>query len=516
MDRFRIGIDVGGTNTDAVLMSGKNILAIHKTPTTDDVTSGVSLAIAEILKQSGIAPSDISSVMIGTTHFINAIIQHKQLQKVAVIRLCLPATTGILPYSDWPLGLAESLGKLFYLVGGGCEYDGSEIAALDENKLRSIAKEIKPKNIRSVAITGVFSHVNSKMEQQAAKIIGEEISNISISQSHRIGRMGLLERENATILNAVLKELAEKTVNTFVESLRKSNISAPLYICQNDGTLLNEESARQYPILTCAAGPTNSLRGAAFLTEYKDAMVVDIGGTTSDVGMLINGYPRESAMTVNIGGVRTNFPMPDVLSLGLGGGSIIHDDELTIGPDSVGLHLTKDALVFGGDTLTATDIAVANRQISIGDPNKIKKLDSKLVSKAIKKIHERVENAVDTMKTSIKPLPLILVGGGSILINGKLEGVSEIIKPKYAEIANAVGAAIGQVAGLYDQIYRYEEFPREKALEEAKERAKQEAIKKGAQPDTLFIHEILETPITYLPGKSTRVRVKAIGGLCGN
>src|SRR5947207_13469509 len=119
------------------------------------------------------------------------------------------------------------------------------------------------------------------------------------------------------------------------------------------------EVAETYPVYSFASGPTNSMRGAAFLSRLADALVVDVGGTTTDVGDLRHGFPREANNVVEVGGVRTLFRMPDLLSLGLGGGTLVSDDPLTVGPVSVGYRLTERALVFGGDTLTATDIAVA-------------------------------------------------------------------------------------------------------------------------------------------------------------
>ena len=116
-------------------------------------------------------------------------------------------------------------------------------------------------------------------------------------------------------------------------------------------------------MLTFASGPTNSIRGAAFLSGVSDAIVVDIGGTTSDVGALHKGFPRPATVAVEVGGVRTNFRMPDVFSFGLGGGSLVVDGPkgVTVGPRSVGYKLVTEALVFGGSTLTTTDIVVARR-----------------------------------------------------------------------------------------------------------------------------------------------------------
>ena len=105
---------------------------------------------------------------------------------------------------------------------------------------------------------------------------------------------------------------------------------------------MSVEYAERYPVATFASGPTNSMRGAAFLSGLDDCAVVDIGGTTSDVGMLQHGFPREAAVAVEIGGVRTNFRMPDVLSLGIGGGSLVDVDGAEVGPQSVGYELTAE------------------------------------------------------------------------------------------------------------------------------------------------------------------------------
>ena len=124
------------------------------------------------------------------------------------------------------------------------------------------------------------------MEQRAAAIVAEEIPGVRLSLSHEIGRIGLLERENAAIMNACLVDLAFAVVSSFRRALEELR-SAPFFISQNDGTLMMPEFVEKYPVLTFASGPTNTMRGAAFLSGLKDAMVVDIGGTTSDVGVLI-------------------------------------------------------------------------------------------------------------------------------------------------------------------------------------------------------------------------------------
>lgn len=512
---MRIGIDVGGTNTDAVLMDGVSVLAWHKAPTTPDVTSGITAVLKAIMAESGVSADAVATVMIGTTHFTNAVVERRRLTPVAAIRLGLPATKVLPPMVDWPDDLRQAIGNHSYLAHGGHEFDGREISALDEKELRGIAADIRQRGIRSVAVSAVFSPVNPQLEERAATILRDEIPDLAVTLSHEIGRIGLLERENAAIMNACLRDLAVQIVASFNKGLADLNIHAPFYLSQNDGTLMNADFAEKYPVLTFASGPTNSMRGAAFLSGVKEAMVVDIGGTTSDVGMLIHGFPREASVVVNVGGVRTNFRMPDVYSFGLGGGSLIrHEDgQLRIGPQSVGYELTTRGLVFGGDTLTTTDIAVAAGVADIGDPAAVRSLERPFVQKAIALVHDMVEIAVDRMKTSAEPIPVIMVGGGSILIGQKLRGASEMIKPPHFAVANAIGAAIAQVGGETDRIFSLEKISREEALAQAREEATQKAVAAGADPATVQIMDVEEVPLTYLPSNATRIHMKAVGDL---
>jgi N-methylhydantoinase A/oxoprolinase/acetone carboxylase beta subunit len=296
-----------------------------------------------------------------------------------------------------------------------------------------------------------------------------EIPDANITLSSDVGRTGLLERENAAIMNAALRPLAATVGEGFARALSDLAINAPFFVSQNDGTLMTAEHMQRFPVLTFAAGPTNSLRGAAFLTGRSDALVADIGGTTTDIGVLVGGFPRQSSLHVDIGGVRTNFRMPDLLSIGLGGGSrVILGEKPVIGPESVGFRLAQEALIFGGTTLTTSDVAVAAGKASFGDPEKVRQLNPRQVELALDSMHHMVEEGLDRMKTSSSDLPLILVGGGAILISKPLAGVSETIVPEGAGVANAVGAAIGQVSGAVDRIYNLEEFGREEALSDAR------------------------------------------------
>ncbi len=512
---MRIGVDVGGTNTDAVLLDGDRVLSWCKMPTTPNVGDGITAAISRVMTEGKISAEEIQCVMIGTTHFTNAFVERKRLLPVGMIRIALPAGRALPPLMDWPDAIAQKVGDAIHLVRGGYQYDGRINEELDEDAIVAAARDFKEKDIRTVAVTGLFSSVNGHMEQRAAEILQAEMGEVSISLSHTIGRIGILERENATIMNASLAEMAKEVVDSFHQALENLNITAPFYVSQNDGTLMNAEFVGKYPVLTFASGPTNSMRGAAYLSGVKDAIVADIGGTTTDVGMLVNGYPRESSVTVDIGGVRTNFRMPDILAIGLGGGSLVQQDgaEVTVGPQSVGYRLLQEGLVFGGKTLTSSDIAVAAGYVEMGERAKVANLDKDMVTQAVDVIHDIMADVVDRMKTSGDPVPLILVGGGSVLINRNIPGTSDTIIPDHASVANAIGAAIAQIGAEIDKVFSYDDIGREKAMDMAKQEVIEKAVTAGALRDTIEIIDIEEVPLAYVPGGAVRLRIKAAGQL---
>ena len=513
---MRIGIDVGGTNTDAVLLDGTTVLAANKSATSADVTAGIIDTLDRLQAERSFDPAQVRAVMIGTTHFINALVEARRLAPTAALRLGLPATASLPPLVDWPERLVEAISGRSYLAHGGHEFDGRHIAELDEDELRRHAGDMVSHGVRSVAISSVFSPVSNEFELRAAEILRSELGDdVAISLSHEIGRIGLLERENATIINAALRELAASIVDGLASAVAGHGISAPLYLSQNDGTLMDVDFARRYPVATFASGPTNSMRGAALLSGLDTCAVVDVGGTTSDVGVLTHGFPREATTEVDVAGVRTNFRMPDVLSIGIGGGSLVADggDQVTVGPRSVGYRLTEEALVFGGRTVTATDIAVAAGRAEVGDPSAVADLDPTLVKAALARVAADIADAVERMRTSPDPLPVVAVGGGSILLPDDLPGSLAVHRPDNFAVANAIGAAIAQVGGEVDRVYAIDPGRRDAVVDEARQEAVDRAIAAGADPAAVRIVDFDEVPIPYLPGNATRIRCKAVGDL---
>ncbi|MGP4064180.1 ROK family protein [Oceanobacillus sp. M65] len=514
---YRLGIDVGGTNTDGVLLD-RDMKVIHslKTPTTEDVETGIYNTISRLVKEANVKVDNIEFTMLGTTQCTNAIVERKKLNRVAIIRIGAPAGTSIKPLAGVPEDLKEMLDGHTYMVEGGHEFNGKEINTLNEEKIRSIAKEVKGK-VDSIAITSIFSPVDQSHETRAAEILREELGNdVSISLSSEVGSIGLLERENATILNASIINVAKTTAEGFEKALEQNGIHAKVFFCQNDGTLMSKAYTLKYPILTVACGPTNSLRGASFLSDNKDAIIVDVGGTTSDVGVLVKGFPRQSSIAVDLGGVRTNFRMPDINSIGLGGGTVIRvaeDNTFKIGPDSVGHRILKDALVFGGSTLTATDVVVGLGKVQLGNPENVAHLDKNLLNKIFNQMVEMIEEAIDKVKTSADDMPVVFVGGGSVLFPKEIKGASFVYQPENGGVANAIGSAISQISGEIEKIYSINKENRDEILKQARELAISETIKAGADSKKVEIVDMESVPLAYLPGDATRVKIKAAGDL---
>ena len=510
----RIGIDVGGTNTDAVLIEDGQVAAAVKAPTSEDVTGGILDAIGRLQATGALAGKRIDAVMIGTTHFMNAVVQRRQLTRVAALRLGMPASASLPPFCDWPADLARLVEGGVWMVEGGHEYDGRPFMPLDGGAVRLAAREMKAKGLRSVAISAIFSPLDPSHEREAAAIVAQENPGAVITCSCDLGRIGLLERENAGLLNTALADLARDTIAAFEAAIRDSGIAAPLFITQNDGTVAEAAQARRLPVYSFASGATNSMRGAAYLSGLQEAMVIDVGGTTTDIGQLRNGFPREANSVVRIGGVRTLFRMPDLVSIGLGGGSHVSLEPLKIGPLSVGYRLLSEGIAFGGAQLTTSDIAIAAGLIAIGARARVAHLNEAIRARVLGEAKRMIEESVDAMKTEAGDVPLIAVGGGAFLVPDRLEGVSRVIRVRHGDCANAVGAAIAQVSGEVDQVFR--DLSRGDAIAKAAALAADRAVAAGADRTTLQTVETEDIPIAYLPGNSVRVRVRVVGDVAAD
>lgn len=472
---------------------------------------------------SGIDPENVASVTIGTTHFINAVVEmdESRLDQVAVIRLCGPFSRDIPVGVDWPPRLRKIICKYRGIVNGGLEIDGSLIAELDADEVRRQCAIIKSLGIKSIAVVGIFSPIDVffQQEETASKIIKEVYPEADVVCSKDVANIGFLERENAAVLNASILNFARRTIRSFQGAIARLHLKCPVFVTQNDGTILPASAAARLPIRTFSSGPTNSMRGAAFLmqAQKKEAMiVVDIGGTTTDVGILQkNGFPRQAAAYSEISGVRTNFSYPDVRSIGLGGGSIVQRDrlgKLIVGPESVGYQITERALVFGGNTPTATDYKVLGDEgLQIGDRSKV---EGSSLAASLTEFNDTVksmlEQIIDTMKTSPEDITVVLVGGGAVIAPDTLAGASKVMKPHWSGVANAIGAATARVSGVIDSVESTETRSKTEIMEDLSQRAIEKAVSSGALRDSVTIAEMETYPLQYIANKS-RIIIKAVG-----
>ncbi|KAG7827999.1 hypothetical protein KL920_004249 [Ogataea angusta] len=538
--KLLIGVDVGGTNTDSVLINplaldtkNRGVLAWNKSATTADVSDGIQKAIRSLLTDCpDVAKDEIASVTIGTTHFINAVIEQDaaKLEKVAVLRLSTNYSKYAPPFSDFPGGLRSVMEGYTAILKGGHRIDGTEVQPLDEASVREHALKIRDLGINSIVINGQFAPMYHGHEQRAAEVVRSVLPKANIVLSSTISTIGFIEREDASIINASIMSFARKIILSFKNAIRQIGLECPLLLTQNDGTVVSTVEAMKTPVKTFSSGATNSMRGAAILcaeeewTKGQSIIVADIGGTTTDVGLLLpSGFPRQSSAYSFIAGVRTNFSMPHVESIGLGGGSIVKiAEDITIGPESTGANLLTEGLVFGGKTTTATDVTVAigledetveDKSIfQVGDGQKVVGKFSDDVKQAFQQeVREMLENAIDRMKTSPEPIPVLLVGGGSMIAPQELDGASKVFRPPFFGVVNAIGAAVGKISAHVQAIKRMEPSDdKDVVLQQLKLQAVEKAVAKGAIRDSLVYDDIVVNPIPYVPN-TIEFMVKVIG-----
>lgn len=546
-----------GTNTDAVLISldPVSIIASHKAPTTSDVTTGITTAVRKVIDTSNVSLSSIGCVIIGTTHFVNAVVQRSPaLRRVAVIRLCGGSEEGfgrgIPPFIDFPADLRACIEPpQMYFCNGGYQISGDEISPLGREEIERVAEDLVKNNVSNVVISGMYAPLNHLQESTAREILLESMVKkgspnfkTRITLSHEVSGLGFLARENAAILNATLRPLAEKTIYGFQKSMEDIFQGNPytLYLTQNDGSVLGASEAVELPIRTFNSGPTNSIRGGEFLwraaaeadgqqqgDRTEPLAVIDIGGTTSDSGLLLpNGLPQMSSIMSLVGGVRTNFALPAVESIGLGGGSIIRsleNGDLSVGPESVALDLLEKAKLFGGDYLTSTDIVAASEIHSptgnnpfrgMGDSERLADVTPEVVKKAQVVMRRKIEELIDRTKIQKGDVDVLIVGGGAPIVrtDEPLSGVRMVRTVKGGEVANAVGAAISRVSGVIDTVVDISDKTLKEAQEAVSKIAIEKAIGNGARPETVQVVEITMLPIQYVEAKA-RILIRAVGQL---
>ncbi len=331
-----LGVDTGGTYTDAVLIEDEERVVAHAKALTTrhDLAAGVGGAIDAVLTESGADVSDIAMVSLSTTLATNALVEG-QGGRVGLI---------FIGFSERDLkrqGLEEALkGDPVIFVAGGHDHAGGEAVPFDEAALRAGLEE-HGASVSGFAVASQFATRNPKHEVQTRDII-REMTGKPVSCSHDLSaKLNGPKRAMTALLNARLIGMIDHLISAVEGLLISKSIKAPFMVVRGDGALISADQARISPIETILSGPAASIVGARWLTDEKDAIVSDIGGTTTDVAVLRDGRPIIDPQGARVGEFRTMVEAVAMRTTGLGGDSQVHMAKdgltaaLTLGPRRV-------------------------------------------------------------------------------------------------------------------------------------------------------------------------------------
>ena len=314
-----LGVDTGGTYTDAVLIRGeKEVIASAKALTTrHDLAIGVGNAVRSVLAEADVVAADVSMASLSTTLATNALVEG-QGGRVALIYI------GFRERDLAVHGLAEALkGDPYLLLTGGHDHAGGQTAPLDGTALRAFLERHKG-GVSGYAVASQFATRNPAHEIRAAELI-TEITGRPVSASHQLSaKLNGPKRAMTAVLNARLIGMIDRLIGRAEETLITLGIDAPLMVVRGDGALISSNQARERPIETILSGPAASIVGARWLTGVEHALVSDIGGTTTDIAIVRGGRPAIDPAGARVGPYRTMVEAVAMRTTGLGGDSEVH------------------------------------------------------------------------------------------------------------------------------------------------------------------------------------------------
>jgi len=548
-----LGIDVGGTHTDAVLVD--NFLIKKKTKVRTDI-SNITASLLDAARKmiTGENIKRIRRIVLSTTISTNAIVQGKT-DRVGMIMLNGP-------------GLAPQMlntGKDSFFISGYINHRGIPIQPLNKKEIKDVGAFFGEEMISQIGVVGKFSPRNPQHELNVAAILDDRQRNFSLG--HRFsGQLNFPRRIATTYINAAVHNIYQGFVQRVQQFLQEIQMNVPVYILKADGgtILINQSSA--YSVLTIHSGPAASIMGVLATADIKeDAVALDIGGTTTDISVFAEGVPLLEASGVAIGGQKTLIRGLYTKSIGIGGDSAawIKNGNLFVGPEREG-----PAAALGGAFPTPTDAMIVLGLAAIGDKQKavdaIQRLGSQLntdtvatarmimdktitvIADTVRRILEEVNNKpVYTIHDflegkTIRPRILYVVGGPAAAI---APGVAALLGypykiPEHSEVANALGAALARTTaeinvladtekgeltiseeGLVKKIPR--NFSLRGVIEAGREALRDRALKMGANLNELEMEVTEEQEFNMIrefhtTGKNIRVKIQIKPGLITN
>jgi len=545
-----LGIDVGGTHTDAVLIDGFKIRKKAKVPTdADDLLSCLHRVATEIL--AGEDPQRLQRVVLSTTLSTNAIVQNKT-EPVGMIVAggpgLSPALLPMIPHTHY--------------VAGYVNHRGVIAADIDPDEIRMAGKKLRGEGIRHLGVVGKFSTRNPDQELKTAGLLAADFRHVSLG--HRLsGHLNFRRRIETTYLNSAVWEIYQRFVKDVLQFVRSQGIEVPIYILKADGGTFDVAKSADFPVQTILSGPAASIMGILSMARCdEDAIALDIGGTTTDIAVFADGVPLLENLGVTIEGRKTLIRGLRTRSIGLGGDSVVRCDqgEIRIGPEREG-----PAAALGGPYPTPTDAMIVLQRTAIGDPDRaaaalaplagqlgvsVEETARRIFTAACDKIAAAVRSFIEEINNEpvytihemlagkkIAPKLLHVVGGPAAAMADSLGERLDCraFIPEHAEVANAVGAALARTTAEItiladterrlltigeegEQMEIPSRYTAAEAIAAGTAKLREKALAMGAREEDLEIEVIENQEFNmvrdmYTSGKNIRVKLQLKPGL---
>ncbi len=545
-----VGLDVGGTHTDVVVLQGREIVSKVKSLTDENnLLQTVCFGVFDAIR--GMDPQAIQRVVVSTTLATNAIIQGK----TEPVGILVASGPGVNPH-------AFTIGDHYYVVGGAIDHRGQEIAPINDEEVLEVARKLKSENVRNLALVSKFSIRNPSHELKMRDLLADNFETVTLG--HQVsGQLNFARRIATAYLNGAVARISGEFYQAVHGCMEQEGIKIPLEILKADGGTMAQASSAQYAVETILSGPAASVMGTlAFTDPDKEEVVLDIGGTTTDIAIVVNGAPLLKPLGIRMGGYNTLVRALRTVSIGVGGDSWVRleNGDLKIGPERKGR-----ALAYGGAEPTPTDALVALGTVQGGQKQRaiegihrlaeqlgkgVEETAKAIVGKSCSLIMEAVNALVDRVNQqpvytihellegrTIQPSSIIVIGGPAKEIAPWLQAISgwQVRVPSEYEVANAIGAAIArttcEVTVLADTSRGYVCAPEEGYLDKiGKEASKQRVVqiafdllrkkahRLGADKDNLEMELLEDSEFNmvqgfYTVGRNIRVRAQIKPGL---
>ncbi len=544
-----LGIDVGGTHTDAVLVQDLQVISKTKVLTNQANIMTSLLEAAEKLIQ-GNNINNINRIVLSTTISTNAIVQSKT-SRVAMVLLSGP---GLSPAT-------LNLGKDAYFARGYINHRGIPVKNVNSREIAEISSEIAQNQIDHIGVVGKFSSRNPQQELDAAELLQDDSRYISLGHTLS-GQLNFPRRISTTYLNAAIHDIHQGFVQDVQKFIQKLGLNIPVYILKADGGTILIDQSLVCPVQTIHSGPAAGIMGVLATARMKeDAVALDIGGTTTDISVFADGVPLLEPSGVEIDGRKTLIRGLYTKSIGVGGDSVIRieNGEIFIGP-----HRKGPAAALDGPFPTPTDAMIVEGIVAFGDSRKAREAISRIAKKLRLGVEDTAHAIIDKMAVIIsdqvrqilsqinnKPVYTIhellegkIIQPKILYVAGGPAAIAPFIAqnlgypysiPEHSEVSNALGVALARTTaeitiladterkelilceeGCVESIPR--NFSLADAIETGKKILREKAICMGARPEDIIM-EVTESQQFnmirdfYTTGKNIRVKVQIKPGL---